>query len=117
MRTTFRQARSFFLDLDWWVESPGGSAMGRGLEVTGRGAKLPVSCRMAFADDVVLHLSLPARERLFRARCVAVAEADGCSLRFTEVAPDDLQLLGHTLISEFGALALPEPRQAREATT
>jgi hypothetical protein len=29
-------------------------------------------------------------------------------LTFVEVAPDDLQLLGHTLIGEFGVLALPQ---------
>ena len=83
--------------------------MGRGLELTVRGAALPVSCRSPFTDEVVLHVSLPARERMFRAKCAArMSEKRGWVLSFTEVAPDDLQLLGHTLIGEFGILALPE---------
>ncbi|MDX2013433.1 MAG: hypothetical protein SFW67_24795 [Myxococcaceae bacterium] len=99
----------FFLDLDWFVESNGCSAMGRGLELTVRGAKLPITCRSPFTDEVVLHVSLPSRERLFKARCTAEhAEGRGWVLSFVEVSPDDLQLLGHTLIGEFGVLALPE---------
>jgi hypothetical protein len=99
----------FFLDLDWFVESNGCSAMGRGLELTVRGARLPVTCRSPFSDDIVLHVALPSRERLFRARCTAeMAPGRGWVLSFVEVAPDDLQLLGHTLIGEFGVLALPE---------
>jgi hypothetical protein len=98
----------FFLDLDWFVASNGGSSRGRGLELTVRGARLPVDCRSCFAEDVVLHVSLPARERLFKARCTAQrADGRGWVLSFVEVAPDDLQLLGHTLIGEFGVLALP----------
>jgi hypothetical protein len=99
----------FFLDLDWFVESHGCAAMGRGLELTVRGAKLPVTCRSPFTEDVVLHVSLPSRERMFKARCAAtMADGRGWVLSFVEVAPDDLQLLGHTLIGEFGVLALPE---------
>ena len=37
--------------------------MGRGLELTVRGARLPVACRSPFTQDVILHVSLPARER------------------------------------------------------
>ncbi len=117
MRTTLSSAERrrhprFFLDLDWFVESNGCSAMGRGLELTVRGACLPVACRSTFADAVTLHVSLPARERLFKARCIAFASARGWRLQFTEVSPDDLQLLGHTLIGEFGVLAMPETGRA-----
>lgn len=82
--------------------------MGRGLELSVRGARLPVSCRSHFAPEVVLHVSFPARERLFKSRCSAVLGPHrGWLLSFAEVAPDDLQLLGQTLVSEFGVLALP----------
>lgn len=87
--------------------------MGRGLELTVRGAALPISCRSPFTEDVVLHISLPACERMFRAKCTArMSEKRGWVLAFTEVAPEDLQLLGHTLIGEFGVLALPESGRA-----
>lgn len=86
--------------------------MGRGLELTVRGARLPVACLSPFTEDVVLHVSLPARERMFKAKCSAeMVEGRGWVLTFKEVAPDDLQLLGHTLIGEFGVLALPEPHE------
>lgn len=86
--------------------------MGRGLELTVRGARLPVACRSPFTEDVTLHLSLPARERMFKAKCSAeMVDGRGWVLSFKEVAPDDLQLLGHTLIGEFGVLALPEPHE------
>lgn len=102
----------FFLDHDWFVESNGCSAMGRGLELTVRGARLPVACRSPFTEDVILHVSLPARERMFKAKCSAqMVDGRGWVLTFNEVAPDDLQLLGHTLIGEFGVLALPEPHE------
>lgn len=93
--------------------------MGRGLELTVRGAALPVSCRSPFTSDVVLHVSMPARERMFRAKCTArMTEKRGWVLTFTEVAPEDLQLLGTTLIGEFGVLALPErpPRTSSRRT-
>lgn len=114
MRTSSSQARFFFLDLEWWVESHGRSSMGRGLELTVRGARLPITCHVAFVDEVVLHVSMPSRERMFKARASATMAPSGWLLRFLEVAPDDLQLLGHTLISEFGVLALPELRPERE---
>lgn len=106
----------FFLDLDWWVESHGCSAMGRGLELTVRGAALPVACRSPFTEEVVLHVSLPARERMFKAKCSAQMIGRGWILTFTEVAPDDLQLLGHTLIGEFGILALPQAHRVPRAS-
>lgn len=108
----------FFLDLDWFVESHGCSTLGRGLELTVRGARLPITCSSPFAEVVTLHLSLPARERMFKARCSArMIERRGWVLTFTEVSPDDLQLLGHTLIGEFGVLALPaSPVRARRSS-
>ncbi|MDP1918327.1 MAG: hypothetical protein Q8L14_18925 [Myxococcales bacterium] len=107
----------FFLDLDWFVESDGCSAMGRGLELTVRGAMLPATCRSPFTDHVVLHVSFPARERLFKAKCSAVGGGRGWRLTFEEVSPEDLQLLGHTLIGEFGLLALPQPARSRSRST
>jgi hypothetical protein len=82
--------------------------MGRGLEISVRAAKLPVTCKSPFPGEVTLHLSLPLRERMFKARCRAVNfGVRGWCLEFVEVAPDDLQLLGHTLLAEFGPAALP----------
>jgi hypothetical protein len=78
----------FFLDLDWFVESNGCSAMGRGLELAVRGARLPVTCRSPFTDDIVLHVALPSRERLFRARCAAVPQ---------RVAPSRRRSVGHVI--------------------
>ena len=109
----------FFLDLDWFVESNGCSAMGRGLELTVRGAKLPVTCSSPFTPQVVLHVSFPSRERMFKAKCsAAMGQGRGWRLTFEEVSPDDLQLLGQTLIGEFGLLALPQGARSRgrEAT-
>lgn len=105
---TTRQHPRFSLDVDWFVESHGASAMGRGLEVSVRAAMLPVTCKSPFDGLVTLYLSLPMRERMFKARCQAINHGErGWSLRFVEVAPDDLQLLGHTLVVEFGPAALP----------
>jgi hypothetical protein len=112
-----RQVPRFRLDVDWFVESHGASAMGRGLELSVRAAMLPVTCTSPFDGDVTLFLSLPLRERMFKARCRATNfGARGWSLQFVEVAPEDLQLLGHTLIAEFGDAALPnlERRPPRE---
>lgn len=108
----------FFLDLDWFVESEGCSTLGRGLELTVRGARLPITCSSPFAEAVTLHLSLPARERMFKARCSArLTEGRGWVLTFTEVGPEDLQLLGSTLIGEFGVLALPQsPRGSKRVS-
>ncbi len=91
--------------------------MGRGLELTVRGAMLPATCRSPFTDHVVLHVSFPARERLFKAKCSAVGGGRGWRLTFEEVSPEDLQLLGHTLIGEFGLLALPQPARSRSRST
>lgn len=107
-KPTTRQVPRFSLDVDWFVESHGASAMGRGLELSVRAAMLPVTCTSPFDGDVTLYLSLPLRERMFKARCRAMNFGErGWSLQFVEVAPEDLQLLGHTLIAEFGPAALP----------
>lgn len=113
MRTTSasrnrRRYPRFLLDVDWFVESQGCAAMGRGLEVSVRGAMLPVTCRSPFTPAVTLFISLPAREKMFKARCSAVQRrGEGWVLTFGEVSPEDLALLGNTLIGEFGLLALP----------
>ncbi|GMU61849.1 MAG: hypothetical protein AMXMBFR34_36120 [Myxococcaceae bacterium] len=114
---TTRQHPRFALDVDWFVESEGASAMGRGLEISVRTAKLPLTCTSPFAGDVTLHLALPLRERMFKVRCRAVNFGErGWCLGFLEVTPEDLQLLGHTLLVEFGPAALPnlERRPAQD---
>lgn len=111
-----RRYPRFSFDVDWFVESAGCSTLGRGLELTVRGAMLPVTCTSPFTEQVTLHLSLPARERMFKAKCVAVMhEGRGWALEFVEVSPEDLQLLGHTLIAEFGVAALPNLERRPES--
>jgi hypothetical protein len=102
-----RRYPRFHLDVDWFVESKGCSTLGRGIELSVRGALLPVACRSPFTHDVTLYLSLPARERMVKARCSATSTERGWVLTFEELAPDDLQLLGQTLLAEFGDAALP----------
>ncbi len=111
-----RRYPRFHLDVDWFVESLGCSTLGRGLEVSVRGALLPLTCTSPFATEATLFLSLPLRERMFKARCTARQSERGWLLTFGEVAPDDLQVLGHTLVSAFGVAALPnlERRPATE---
>lgn len=108
---TYQQRRRyprFFLDVDWFVESDGCSTLGRGLEISVRGATLPITCLSPFTPSVTLFLSLPARPRMFKARCSAfMREGRGWVLTFHDVSPEDLQLLGSTLIGEYGLLALP----------
>jgi hypothetical protein len=103
-----RRYPRFQLDVDWFVESKGSSSMGRGIELSVRGALLPVTCTSPFRDDITLYLALPARQKMFKAKCTATMHAGrGWALQFDEIAPDDLQLLGHTLLTEFGTAALP----------
>lgn len=104
---TGRRYPRFHLDVDWFVESKGCSAMGRGIELSVRGALLPVACQSPFTEDVTLYLSLRARPKMFKAKCSARASDRGWLLTFEEIAPDDLQLLGQTFLSEFGTAALP----------
>lgn len=102
-----RRFPRFTLNVDWFVESAGCSTLGRGLEVSVRGALLPLCFTSPFASEVTLFLSLPLRERMFKARCSATQGTRGWVLTFVDVAPEDLQLLGHTLIGEFGLAAFP----------
>jgi hypothetical protein len=104
-----RKVPRFTLDLDWFVESQGCSTLGRGLELSVRGALLPVTCLSPFEGEVTLFVSLPQRQAMFRAACRASLQPGrGWVLTFLEVAPDDLQLLGQALLTEFGTAAMPE---------
>lgn len=110
-----RRYPRFHLDVDWFVESKGCSTLGRGIELSVRGALLPVTCTSPFTDDVTLYLSLPLRQKMFKAKCSAANQGRrGWVLRFEEIAPEDLQLLGHTLVTEFGVAALPNLERRAE---
>ncbi|MGV3624511.1 MAG: hypothetical protein ACO1OB_27070 [Archangium sp.] len=112
-----RRYPRFNLDVDWFVESRGCSTLGRGLELSVRSALLPVTCTSPFMSDVTLYISLPARAQMFKARCTAKQQRGrGWVLQFAEIAPEDLQLLGHTLVSEFGVAALPNLENRAEQT-
>lgn len=102
-----RRSPRFHLDVDWFVVSKGCSTLGRGIELSSRGALLPVTCTSPFADQVTLYLSLPLRPKLLEASCTASNSSQhGWVLHFNEISPDDLQLLAHTLMTEFGAAAV-----------
>ena len=109
-----RRYPRFTLDVDWFVESRGCSTLGRGIELSVRGAKLPATCTSPFTEEVTLYLSLPARPKMFKALCSARNEGRAWLLHFNEIAPEDLQLLGHTLLTEFGAAALPNLERRAE---
>ncbi len=100
-----------FLDVDWFVESAGCATLGRGLEISPRGALLSIERTGAFnAAPVTLHVCLAGRPRMFKAQGVASAQAresKGWIIRFTQVSAEDLTLLGRTLIDEYGLGALP----------
>jgi hypothetical protein len=82
------------LDVDWFVESKGCSTLGRGLQLSVRGALLPLTCVGPFAEEVTLYLALPSRPRMFKALGVALAcRAAGWAIRFNNVTADDLALL------------------------
>ncbi len=102
-----RRYPRFHLDVDWFVESDGCSTLGRKLELSVRNAVLPVTCTSPFTPNVTLYVALPGRAKMFKARCSALMKPHGWVLSFHEVAPEDLQLLGNTLIGEYGLLALP----------
>lgn len=96
------------LDVDWFVESKGCSTLGRGLQLSPRGALLPLACVGPFADEVTLYVSLASRPRMFKAVGLAVARrAAGWAIRFTSVAADDLALLAQELLSAHGLVAVP----------
>ena len=109
-----RRFPRFHLDVDWFVVSDGCSTLGRGLELSVRGALLPVTCTSPFTHDVTLYLSLPLRPRMLKARCSAANGQRGWVLHFEELSPEDLQLLGHTLLTEFGVAALPNLERRAE---
>ena len=103
-----RRYPRFHLDVDWFIVSDGCSTLGRGMELSVRGALLPVTCTSPFTDDVTLYLSLPLRPKMLKARCSASNHGRrGWVLHFDEISSEDLQLLGHTLVTEFGVAALP----------
>lgn len=111
-----RRYPRFQLDVDWFVESRGCSTLGRGLELSVRGALLPATCNSPFTQAVTLYLSLPLRPQMFKATCHAENSSRGWVLRFEAIAPEDLQLLGHTLLTEFGVAALPNLERRAEHT-
>ena len=98
-----------FLDVDWFIESEGCSSMGRGLEISPRGAHLAVPRTSDLAANVTLFVSLPGRARLFKAkgRASPRSGAKGWVIRFQDVCAEDLTLLGKALIEEAGLEALP----------
>lgn len=106
------------LDVDWFVESDGCSTLGRGLEISPRGAMLPVSCIGKFSSEVILYVSLPGRAKFFKARAHAAPRSErGWVIQFHDVSADDLTLLARALIEEHGLAALPglERKYARFA--
>ncbi len=105
--TTRRRYPRYHLDVDWFVESSQCSTLGRRLEISLRSALLPVTCTSPFTPEVTLYVSLPARQKMFKAKCSATMEAQGWVLKFHEVMPEDLQLLGTSLIAEYGLGVLP----------
>jgi hypothetical protein len=105
---TRRRYPRLHLDVDWFVHSMGCSTLGRGLEISPRGALLPVTCIGPFAPDVTLHVALPSRPRMFKAVGVAIARrARGWAIEFRDVSLEDLQLLAMTLIEAHGVAAVP----------
>jgi len=103
-----RRYPRLFLDVDWFVESKGCSTLGRGLEISPRGARLPVACVGTFSEKVTLFVSLPGRAKMFKAQGRAEAKSDrGWVIQFSDVSTDDLQLLAQTLLDEYGLIALP----------
>lgn len=103
-----RRYPRLFLDVDWFVESEGCSTLGRGLEISPRGALLPVTCKGSFSTSVTLHVSLASRPRMFKAKGTAVArEGRGWAILFRDVSAEDLHLLAMTLIEEHGLEAVP----------
>ena len=105
---TRRRYPRLHLDVDWFVESHGCSTLGRGLEISPRGALLPVSCIGQFSPDVTLHVALPSRAKMFKAKGVAISRRErGWAIDFRDVTVEDLQLLAMTLIEEYGVAAVP----------
>src|SRR4051812_41641847 len=96
------------LDVDWFVESDGCSTLGRGLEISPRGAMLPLTCIGKFSSEVTLYVALPGRAKMFKAKAHAAPRSErGWVIQFHDVATEDLTLLAKTLIDEYGLAALP----------
>lgn len=104
-----RRYPRLFLDVDWFLEADGCSTLGRGLEISPRGALLPIQRTATFSPSVVLYVCLPARPRMFKAQGLATpTEGDrGWLIRFTEVSGEDLTLLGSSLVDFYGLEAIP----------
>lgn len=98
-----------FLDVDWFIEAEGCSSMGRGLEISPRGAYLAVPRTSDLTSKITLHVSLAGRARLFKAKGMASPRSGpkGWVIRFHDVSPEDLTFLGQALIEEAGLGALP----------
>ncbi len=103
-----RRYPRLFLDVDWFVESQGCSTLGRGLEISLRSARLPVTCVGTFSEQVTLFVSLPGRAKMFKAKGLATASTDrGWVIQFAAVSDEDRGLLAVSLIDEYGLVALP----------
>jgi hypothetical protein len=103
-----RRYPRLFLDVDWFVESMGCSTLGRGLELSVRGARLPVTCVGTFSEQVTLYVALPGRAKMFKAKGHALPKSErGWVIRFSDVGHEDLQLLARALLDEYGLIALP----------
>jgi hypothetical protein len=98
-----------WLDVDWFVESDGCSTLGRGIEISPRGAHLPIERTGELEHLVTLYVSLPERPRMFKARGHVTPRAGekGWVIRFIDVSADDLTLLARSLIEEYGLGAFP----------
>jgi hypothetical protein len=107
-RRSRRRYPRLFLDVDWFVESDGCSTLGRGLEISPRGALLPVTCIGRISSSVTLHVSLPARSKMFKAKGQASNRRErGWAIIFKHVSHEDLHLLAMELIAEHGLDAIP----------
>lgn len=105
---TRRRYPRLHLDVDWFVESMGCSTLGRGLEISPRGALLPLTCVGEFSSAVTLHVALPTRPRMFKAKGVAVPRREkGYAIEFRDVEVEDLRVLAECLIEEYGLAAVP----------
>lgn len=108
MTQTRRRYPRLHLDVDWFVESDGCSTLGRGLEISPRGALLPVTCVGHFSSLVTLHVALPSRPKMLKAKGVATTRREqGWAIAFREISVEDLHLLAMTLIDQHGLEAVP----------
>ncbi len=97
------------LEVDWFLEAKDFSAVGRGVEVSLRGARLPLAIPPQWTGTLHLHLALPGRARLFKAAVIPVTGVSqrGFILRFQGVPPAELALLTQALIDRHGFAAVP----------